>query len=262
MDDDEKEKVQEEGLLEHSSIKYELLLQALLGDTTCSIKIIEPTKEIRTMKIIFFDVETTGLDPKVHGIHQLAGEIVIADEVVDRFDYRIDPFDGCIIDKQALAVSNTTNLDLMRYSKEFKIHYMIDSLIQKYLDFNDKKDKFYLAGWRAPEFDVKFLKAFFDRNYFLKDTFDSYFWSNSIDVKVLATQYLIEQRPEMPHFHLVDVAKYLGVSVNESKLHSAAYDAYLCRKVYEILPKCTLGKFQLDDVDVENEGLIKLINEE
>lgn len=193
------------------------------------------------MKIIFFDTETTGIDPKVNGMHQLAGEIVIDDKVVDKFDYRIDPFDGCVIDKEAMAISNTTSLDLMKYSKEFKICYMIDSLMQKHLDFNDKKDKFYLAGWRAPEFDVKFLQAFFQRNYFLKDVYNSYFWSNPIDVKTLATQYLIEQRTEIESFSLAPVAKYLGIEVEESKLHSAAYDAYLCRKVYEILPKCMLG---------------------
>lgn len=192
-------------------------------------------------KILFFDTETTGLDPKVNGMHQLAGEIVINDEVVDRFEFKINPFKGCVVNREALAVSNTSSLDFLRYNKEFQVSFMLSDLLNRHLDYKNQQDKFFLAGWRAPEFDVKFLQAFFERNYLLKGVFDSYFWSNPIDVKTLATQYLIEKRPKMPHFHLVDVAKYIGVEIDESKLHSAAYDAYLCRRVYETLPKCMLG---------------------
>lgn len=209
-------------------------------------------------KIIFLDTETTGLDPKVNGMHQLAGDIVIDGVVVDRFDYKINPFKGCEVSSEALAVSNTRSLDFLKYHKEYQVSFMFSDLLNKHLDYKNKKDKFFLAGWRLPEFDVKFLQAFFERNSLLKEVFNSYFWSSPIDVKTLATQYLIEQRPEMPHFHLVYVAKYLGVEVDESQLHSAAYDAYLCRMVYETLPKCTLSECQLDD---EIEDLMKKINE-
>lgn len=192
------------------------------------------------MKIIFFDTETTGLDAKIHGMHQLAGEIVIDGKVADKFDYRVRPFKGCEIDPEALKVSNTDVLAFRsKYNQEFQVQYMLYNLLEKHLNYKNQNDKFFLAGWRV-EFDVRFLEAFYSRNT-QSDLFKSYFWSNPIDIKTLATQYLLEKRPEMPHFHLVDVAKYLGIEVNESKLHSAAYDAYLCRMVYDYLPKCTLG---------------------
>jgi DNA polymerase-3 subunit epsilon len=194
------------------------------------------------MKLLFFDVETTGLDPKVHGIHQLAGEIVINDKVVDKFEFRINPFKGCEMDSDALAVSNTNCLDFLKYHKEFQVSVMLSGVLNKHLDCRSKKDKFFLAGWRAPEFDGKFLQAFVDRSPLLYGNFNSYFWDNPIDVKTLATQYLMERRPEMESFSLAPVAKYLGIEVDESKLHSAVYDAYLCRTVYEVLPKCTLGE--------------------
>lgn len=186
------------------------------------------------MKIIFFDTETTGLDPKVNGIHQLAGEIAIGDEVFEKFDFRIKPFKGCKIDPKALEISNTKALDLKKYEKESQIYFLLYEILERHLDYKDKKDKFFLAGWRVPEFDVKFLQAFYERNT-QGNIFKSYFWSNPIDIKVLATQYLIDKRQEMESFSLVSVAKYLGVEVNESKLHSAAYDAYLSRKIYEIV---------------------------
>ena len=184
------------------------------------------------MKIIFFDTETTGLDPKVNGIHQLAGEIIIDDEEVEKFDYRIKPFKGSKIDPQALEVSNTKAIDFRKYDRESQIYFMLYEMFGKYQDYQDKKDKFFLAGWRAPEFDFKFLQAFYARNS-QENTFNSSFWSNPIDVKVLATQYLMHQRPVMESFSLVSVAKYLGIEVDDSKLHSAAYDACLSRKIYE-----------------------------
>lgn len=202
------------------------------------------------MKIIFFDTETTGLDPVKCGMHQLAGEIVINDEVVNRFDYRINPFKGCEVDSESLKISNTDSLDFLKYHKEWQISFMFSDLIQKHLDYKNKQDKFFLAGWRAPEFDVKFLKAFFERDSLLKAFFDSYFWSNPIDVKTLATHHLMHERQHMNSFSLAPVAKHLGIEVEESKLHTAAYDAYLCRRVFEIV----------SDVRVKDKKVLKKRN--
>lgn len=185
-------------------------------------------------KILFFDTETTGLDPQIHGIHQLAGELVINDVLVDSFDYRIAPFASCEIDDEALAVSKTKSSDFWKYNKEFQIHYQLDSFLEKHKNYRDEKDKIFLAGWRAPEFDVKFLKAFIQRSD-NKKAFDYYFWNSPVDVKTLATQYLLNERPQMNSFSLQPVAKHLGIEVDESKLHTAAYDAYLCRMVYNVV---------------------------
>jgi DNA polymerase III alpha subunit (gram-positive type) len=185
------------------------------------------------MKILFFDTETTGLDSKVHGIHQLAGEVVFNDEVIETFDYRIKPFKGCKIDPKALEISRTSRSDLSKYQPEedalFDFQGTINNCIAPHLN-----DRIFLAGWRVPEFDNKFLQALFERHNAMAD-FKSFFWSNPIDVKTLATQYLIDKRTEMESFSLVSVAKYMGIEVDESKLHSAAYDAYLSRIIYNIV---------------------------
>lgn len=185
------------------------------------------------MKLLFFDVETTGLDPKVHGIHQLAGEIVLDGRVIRDFELKINPFKGYQTDVRAMEISKTSSLDLLKYQQEkiafFNFKCMIEDYIVPHLN-----DRFFLVGWRNPEFDNRFLQALFERNG-CKDLFDSYFWSNSIDVKVLATQYLMDKRPIMESFSLAPVAGYLGIPVDQSKLHKASYDAYLTRKVYEIV---------------------------
>ena len=187
-------------------------------------------------KMLFFDVETTGLDWRVNGIHQLAGEIVIDNEVVEAFDFRIKPFKGCEINERALEVSNTKRSDFSLYLTGEEAYFRFYEMLEKYVNCKDCKDKYFLAGWRAPEFDVKFLQAFFERTA-PEGIFNSYFWNNPIDVKVLATQCLINERAVMDSFSLAPVAKHLGVEVDESKLHSAAYDAYLSRLVYEIVTR-------------------------
>lgn len=188
----------------------------------------------QSVKMLFFDVETTGKDPKVHGIHQLSGDIVVDDEFKESFNFKINPFKGCEIDPEAMAISNTTALDLMTYQKEDAAFYNFKHLIQSYLNWSNKKDKFILVGWRNPGFDDRFLEALFERHG-SADDFKSLFWNHSIDVKVMATAYLRAKRHEMDSFSLAPVARFLGIEVIEAKLHDANYDTYLTRKVFDIV---------------------------
>ena len=50
---------------------------------------------------------------------------------------------------------------------------------------------------------------------------------------VMAGFYLAEQRPDMPDFKLATVAKFMGVEVDETRLHDAAYDLILTRQIFE-----------------------------
>lgn len=186
------------------------------------------------MKILFYDTETTGCDPNIHGIHQLAGSIVLNDEVVENFELKINPFKGCQTDNKSMEISKTSCLDLLKYQPEDKAFINFFQMIRKYNHYHLDNGKIFLAGWRNIEFDNKFLKAFFDRNTENR-VFNSLFYSNSIDVKVLATQALLDERVNIPSFTLEAVSRYLGIDVEEKKLHKASYDAYLCRKVYEIV---------------------------
>lgn len=52
---------------------------------------------------------------------------------------------------------------------------------------------------------------------------------------VMAGFRLAEQRPDMPDFKLATVAKWMGIEVDEAKLHDATYDLILTRGIYERL---------------------------
>ena len=64
-------------------------------------------------KVIYFDTETTGLDPVKNDIIQLACIIEIDNQVVDEFEFKIKPFDFQNISQEALDVHGYT-LEMLR----------------------------------------------------------------------------------------------------------------------------------------------------
>ena len=54
------------------------------------------------MKVVFFDLETTGTLVNKHGIHQLSGAIVVDGEVKEEFDLRVQPNPKAEIIQEAL----------------------------------------------------------------------------------------------------------------------------------------------------------------
>lgn len=60
------------------------------------------------MKLFFFDLETTGLNPAKNGIHQISGEIVIDGQTKESFDFKVQPNPKAVIEQQALDVCSVT----------------------------------------------------------------------------------------------------------------------------------------------------------
>ena len=185
------------------------------------------------MKILYFDLETTGVKYWKHGIHQIGGIIEIDGEVKESFNFFVQPHEKAIIEEEALAIAKVQKEDIEKYPKQYVIHRELKDILGKYVDTYDKKDKFFLCGYNNAGFDNDFLRAFFvqcNDKYF-----GSWFWSSSLDVMVLASNYLKEKRSEMENFKLHTVAKELGIEVDEAKLHDAKYDIELTRAIYKIV---------------------------
>lgn len=186
-------------------------------------------------KILYFDLETTGLIPQIHSIIQIAGIIEIDGEEVERFDIKMKPHPKLKIDQQALISNNTTEeiINANPYTqeegfREFK--RILDKHIEKY----NKADKMYTGGYNTAGFDLPFLSRWFEIH---RDKyFGSYFLPGSFDGMVLASQYLRGiRRSKMPAFTLMHVAKELGIEVEEGKLHDGLYDIVISKKVIDIV---------------------------
>lgn len=185
------------------------------------------------MKILFFDLETTGVLVNKHGIHQLSGEIVVDGEAKESFDLHVQPNPKAEITPEALDVAGVTKEQIMAYPPMEVVYGQFITLLGKYVDKYNKTDKFFLAGYNNASFDNQFLRAWFLQNG--DKYFGSWFWSNSIDVMVLATPYLAAKRAQMENFKQSTVATALGIQVDETKLHDALYDIQLCRSIYDIV---------------------------
>ena len=184
-------------------------------------------------KLFYYDLETTGVKYWKNGIHQISGAIEIDGNVIETFDFHVKPNEKATIEPDALAVANVTVEDLANYTPMAEIYKTLTSMLGKYVKKFDKKDKFHLIGYNNRSFDDQFLRAFFTQSGDMY--FGSWYWADSIDVLVLASHCLQNERANLENFQLRTVAKYLGIEVDESKLHNALYDIELTRKIYHIL---------------------------
>lgn len=180
--------------------------------------------------MLFLDVETTGLNPDIHAVHQISGIIYIDGEKKEEFDFNVRPHAGALADKKALEIAGVTKDQLRGYESNIDVYQKIKTILEKYVDKFDKKDKFFFCAYNA-NFDNSFMWSFLQNagdNYW-----GSYVWSGSLDIMALAAFHLTEQRAEMPNFKLMTVALELGIEIDESKLHNSLYDVELTYEIYK-----------------------------
>ncbi|GAE14618.1 DNA polymerase III epsilon subunit [Bacteroides pyogenes JCM 6292] len=187
------------------------------------------------MKLLFFDLETTGTNPGRNGIHQISGSIVIDGKRIEDFDFHVQPNPKAVIEEEALKVAGVTREQVLAYPPMQQMYQEFVAMLGKYVDKFNKKDKFFLVGYNNAAFDNQFLRGFFLQNG--DNYFGSWFWSNTLDVMVLASAYLVTRRPDMENFKLSTVAKTLGIEVKDDSLHNAMYDIELTRAVYDIVKR-------------------------
>ena len=182
------------------------------------------------IKRVFFDLETTGVHFWRHGIHELAGCIEIDGKVEEEFNWYMKPDPRAVVEVEALAIAGKTLADLEDYPNMGFIYKLVVDMLGKYVNKFDKKDKFFLVGFNNAAFDNPFFRAWFKQNE--DNYFGSWFWPNPIDVYVLASEKLMDVRPEMENFKLATVCRKVGIEVDDSRLHEAQYDIYLTRQLY------------------------------
>lgn len=194
------------------------------------------------MKILFLDLETTGTKFWKNGVHQISGCIEINGKVMEYFDFKVRPNEKAEIEEDALKVSKLTIKDVMEYPPMSEVYPKFEKMLSTYVDKFDKQDKFFICGYNCAAFDSPFLRAWFVQNARTKkdaefgNYYGSWFWSSTLDVMVLAAEKLKHDRPKMVDFKLNTVAKFLGIEVDDSKLHDAVYDIDITRQAYY---KCT-----------------------
>lgn len=163
---------------------------------------------LENLSLVFFDVETTGLNPhQGDAICEIGAVKVKEDEIVDTFQTLINP-------KRTipLYVSSVHHI----YDKDVKDAPYFEDIADEFLEF--LKDSI-ICGYNL-NFDLSFLNKELERISYplLKD-------SPTIDVLKMVKRSL-----KLTRYNLGYVCVYLGVK--SERLHRAQEDAYLTSQIF------------------------------
>lgn len=190
-------------------------------------------------KLVALDTETTGLSYSKHAMVQLSGYIIEDRKIIDKFDFKIRPFDDAEIDDKALEVNHLTIEELSSYPTMEDMLPKIKDYFYQFVSHEDPFDLLTPMGFNV-DFDYGFLRNYFQRLDAL-NSFKNIFARRRLDCMSLAMTYLdfIGKAQMMESFSQINCAKALGIEIDTSKSHEAAFDADICWQMYNLI----LGKF-------------------
>ena len=180
------------------------------------------------IKRIFLDTETTSPNRLTCGVWQIGG-IIECGKKKEEFLFECDIFDEDEIDDKALEMNGLTLQTLSLKPDPVEVMVQFQALLSKYVEKFDKQDKFYFINFGA-EFDAEVMRQWFLKNG--DDYYGSWFFHPPIDIMVLAMQDIIGKRHQFKNFKQSTVAEYYKVDFDESKLHTALYDAKISMEIY------------------------------
>jgi len=187
----------------------------------------EGRRPITDQKIFFFDVETTGLDPKLHDIVQISGLIEYRGQVVKEFDLKCQPINWDSISQEALDITCLTLDDLKGFPDHNESYQKLIKIMDSVVDKYDKTDKMIIAGYNV-DFDITMLQSFFEKhgNKYMY----SYFNSHRMDVYRVLNAFwgYNDMLRTFPDLKLETVARQFGI---KHEAHDALSDIRVTRRL-------------------------------
>lgn len=160
---------------------------------------------------VVFDLETTGINPKLDAIIEISAVKVLNRQVTDTFSSLVNP--ECPIPYGATAVNGITDEMVAKEP-------VLEEILPKFMDFIGEH---VLVGHNIHSFDMKFLWNTTELLYEKTVTNDY------IDTLQMARLCL----PQLSHHKLVDIASYYQISTTGA--HRALNDCIMNQKCFEQL---------------------------
>jgi DNA polymerase III alpha subunit (gram-positive type) len=137
-------------------------------------------------KLLFFDLETTGVKFWRNGIHQIGGIVGIDGQEAERFDIRLAPNPAATIEQEALDVAGVTLEQVQSYQPMEEGYRQLVGILSKYVNKFDKRDKMYLVMTVAKTMGIEIDEnKLHDATYDIELTRDIFYKIiNKMDVKL------------------------------------------------------------------------------
>lgn len=177
------------------------------------------SKRFRGLLPIVIDVETSGLDPAVHSMLEIAAVTIVMDSngilrPGETLAYQVEPFVGSQVDAKSLEVTKIDPTYPLRFAipEQQALHQIFTRVRQLLAEMQCQRAV--LVGHNA-WFDLAFLQAAIKRCQFTRHPFHSF---TSLDTASLAALMLGETV-------LAKSARKAGIRFDVNQAHSAIYDA-------------------------------------
>ena len=179
-------------------------------------------------KILWLDVETTGLSAVKNDVIQVAGIVEIDGKVHCEFDFECQPHSFDNVQQRALDVSGRTKAELYNYEQPGVVKAELEGMFARFIDKFDKEDKFTLAGYNVG-FDDRFMREFWSKCG--DQWYGSWIDYKPYDVYPLFKTYTQAAGVDVPNHKLVTAADHFGLSFGEEGAHDALGDIRVTREV-------------------------------
>lgn len=185
-------------------------------------------------KVLWLDVETTGLDCRKHGLREVGFIIEIDGAEVDKGVFKINPFTYTTrdveIDDYALEISKVSIEDLESYDSSSYCFKELMKKLVKYVNVNDKNDCFVIAGYNVA-FDIGFIKEWF-KEMGLLDSYKDLFHYKSLDVFSIVFALRLLGLNSAENDKLETICNYFDIGI---EAHNALSDIEATKKLYELI---------------------------
>lgn len=182
-----------------------------------------------TQKLLYVDVETTGVDAKRNGIVQIAWIIEIDGEAATESSFVVNPPEWAEIEPEALKVHGISEDEFRQGLTYREVHDKLEADMAMYVDRYERSDKFKLSGYNV-RFDFDFLKRLWE------ESGDKYLgawiqFGQFVDpFGAVPIWQLAGIVPSLPNLKLATVAGAFGVT-DVDGAHDALEDLHMTRKI-------------------------------
>ena len=189
-------------------------------------------------KVLWIDLETTGLEPLRHAIIELAALAEIDGEIVEEIDLKMRPLAKHKVDSEALETIFRTEAEIRTYPHQADQYRAFEEFLTRYINRYEKLDKFILAGYNINTFDEPFLRQLFLDNAADRKArkyggyFGSWFFWPKRDVQTYLAEHLTENGLRLPNYKLATVCEYFNIPITA---HDALSDIQATRTLYSVL---------------------------